>query len=371
MISAPVATAAPTDASVSSLKQEATVAQAKLNSLQTEMETAGENYYTAKAVTEKTTQKIKQSEKDLTSIQAQLVLYQKQLNMRVDSTYRTGNDSFLSLLFGASSFQDFVTRFDYMTRISQSDAELLQNVRNAKNKVEYTKHVLVQEKAAQEKQQQVEYANFQQVQSLIQKQKTYVASLNDQVKAALAAQQKAQAEEAQRRAAAAAAAAAARDKNISSSGGGSSGGGGGGGSGGGPSLPLRPFNPSALGPGHPEVVAIARKYIGVPYVWGGTTPDGFDCSGLVMYCYRQIGINLPRTSRDQYWTGSYIPANRRDLLKPGDLLFFATNTNDPGTIHHVTIYSGNGMMIEAPYTGANVREVSSYRSEFIGAVRLL
>ena len=68
---------------------------------------------------------------------------------------------------------------------------------------------------------------------------------------------------------------------------------------------------------HPEVVAIAERYLGVPYVWGGTSPSGFDCSGLVQYCYRQIGINLPRTSRVQFHAGAYIPPDRLDLLKAG------------------------------------------------------
>jgi len=388
MAFAPVAGAAPTSASVESLQQQAVAAQNKLQSLSAGVETATENYYAAKAKTDKTKQQIAQSQKDLDAAETQLAAYQKQLDERAASTYRVGNGSFLTLLFGATSFQDFVTRLDYMTLISQSDAQLVKNVRSTKSKIEHTQYTLEQQKAAQEKQQQIEYSNLQQAQSLNKKQGDYVATLNAQVKDAMAALQKAQAEEAQRRAAAAAAAAAAEEarrnsaQSSSSSSGGShsgsnssgsssSGGGSSSNSGGGStSDSLRPFNPSSLGAGHPEVVTVARKYIGVPYVWGGTTPSGFDCSGLAQYCYRQLGINLPRTSRDQFWSGSYIPANRRDLLKPGDLLFFATDLKDPSTIHHVAIYTGNGMMIEAPYTGANVREVSSYRSDFIGAVRL-
>ena len=391
------APAAPATASTATLKQQTTAlqqqaasAQNKLESLSSEMETASENYYSAQAETEKTKKKIAQSQKDLAETQAQLVAAQTQLDERAAAAYRTGNDSFLSMLFGSSSFQDFVTRVDYIRRISQSDADLIQRVRSAKNKIEHLQYTLQQQEKVQEQQQQAEYANYQRVQSLITQQKRYVDSLNNQVKDALAAQQRAEAEEARRRAAAAAAAAAAQaahkatkkttgttgsgSKATSSSSSKSSGTSSSGSllssGGGSTSSGLRPFNPSSLGNGHPEVVTIARKYLGVPYVWGGTTPSGFDCSGLVMYCYHQIGINLPRTSREQFYSGKYIPASRRDLLKPGDLMFFATDLSDPDSIHHVTIYAGDGMMVEAPYTGANVRVSSSYRTDFIGAVRL-
>jgi len=368
----PAASAAPQNSSVADLQQQASAAQDKLSALSTQMEVASESYYKAQAQTEQTKAKITQSQKDLAAAQEQLAGYQQQLNLRAAATYRTGGDSVLSLLFGSASFQDLVTRFDLISRITQNDENLIKSVRSTKSKIEHEQYNLEQQQAQQVKQQATEYEKLQQVQGLIADQKSYVDSLNTQVKDAIAAQQKAQAEEAQRRAAAEQQAAntGGGQGSPSGGGGGSSSGGGGGGGGGSSGLSLRPFNPAALGAGHPEIVTIARRYIGVPYVWGGTSPSGFDCSGLAQYCYRQIGVSIPRVASDQYWAGNYIPASRRDLLKPGDLMFFATDLSDPSTIHHVTIYSGNGMMIEAPYTGASVREISSYRSEFIGAVRL-
>jgi peptidoglycan DL-endopeptidase CwlO len=121
------------------------------------------------------------------------------------------------------------------------------------------------------------------------------------------------------------------------------------------------------------VVAVAKQYLGVPYVWGGTSPSGFDCSGLVQYCYDKIGVSLPRTSREQFKAGAYIPPNRLDLLKPGDLVFFAVNA-DPDEIHHVGIFAGGDSFIEAPCTGDVVR-VSSLtgriqsRGDYVGACR--
>jgi cell wall-associated NlpC family hydrolase len=99
------------------------------------------------------------------------------------------------------------------------------------------------------------------------------------------------------------------------------------------------------------VVADARKYLGVPYRWGGTDPStGLDCSGFVQRVYSDLGVSLPRTSQEQSTVGTAVP----DLAsaQPGDLLFFEPGANGPG---HVGIYVGNGMMIDAPHTGASVR----------------
>ena len=117
-----------------------------------------------------------------------------------------------------------------------------------------------------------------------------------------------------------------------------------------------------------QAVAIALRYIGVPYVWGGATPDGFDCSGFAMYVYGRLGITLPHYTGDQWKIGYRVPAGQ---LQPGDLLFFDMGANgDPG---HEGIYVGRGLFVQAPHTGDIVRVSSlldpARAAGYVGAVR--
>ena len=110
----------------------------------------------------------------------------------------------------------------------------------------------------------------------------------------------------------------------------------------------RSVGTSSGGPTGAEVVAAAKKYLGVPYVWGGTDPaTGLDCSGLVQRVYRDLGIELPRVSRDQAQAGRPV-ASMADA-RPGDLLAFHS------PVDHIAIYLGDNMMIEAPRPGKNVQ----------------
>lgn len=116
---------------------------------------------------------------------------------------------------------------------------------------------------------------------------------------------------------------------------------------------VAPTPASASGPTGADLVAEARKYVGVPYVWGGATPQGLDCSGLVKLSLSALGVDMPRVAREQMTQGT--PVASLDQAEPGDLLVF-----DGGS--HIGIYLGEGRMIDAPKPGDRVRERDVYET---------
>jgi cell wall-associated NlpC family hydrolase len=110
--------------------------------------------------------------------------------------------------------------------------------------------------------------------------------------------------------------------------------------------------PARLPAGLSPAVDIAQRYLGVPYVWGGESPSGFDCSGLVQYVYGQLGVDMPRLAADQARVGQ--PVAGLAEARPGDLLAF----HDP--VDHIGIYAGNGLMVVAPKTGDVVKVQAVY-----------
>lgn len=150
-----------------------------------------------------------------------------------------------------------------------------------------------------------------------------------------------------------------------------------------------PATPYAVG-----ALTDVRRWLGTPYSAGGggkngpstgwcssSAPDdgrgddgscraantvGFDCSSLMVRIFSQAGLSLPRTSRQQWKIGTHVSLKQ---LRPGDLLFWAYNTSNPGSIHHVALYLGHGLMAHSPHTGDHVRVAQVYLSGYIGAVR--
>ena len=131
------------------------------------------------------------------------------------------------------------------------------------------------------------------------------------------------------------------------------------------------------GPLATAAVSYALAQLGTPYLWGGESPGGFDCSGLVQAAYAAAGIHLPRTAQDQYNAGPIVPANQQ--LEAGDLVFYGTDASQIShvgicrscQIDHVGIVvDDHGDMIDAPHTGAVVRiEPYTTWSNYIGATR--
>lgn len=147
-------------------------------------------------------------------------------------------------------------------------------------------------------------------------------------------------------------------------------------------VPVRNLPVSSVGTGGPAdggtvsgplpqglsgIAAVASKFVGVPYLWGGTTPSGFDCSGLLQYAAAQNGVHIGRTTYQQFQEGKAVGMGQ---LRPGDAVFFKGGDSIGGLPGHVGIYIGHGMMVDAPHTGANVRieSVASFGG-YMGARR--
>ena len=127
-------------------------------------------------------------------------------------------------------------------------------------------------------------------------------------------------------------------------------------------------NPAVLKGTAEKIIASAKKHMGAPYVWGGMTPSGFDCSGLVQYVFAQNGISLPRTTALQYKVGTSVSKSN---LKPGDLVFF--NTSGSG-VSHVGIYIGDNQFIHSSSSkGVVITSLSNsfWSARYLGARRVL
>lgn len=345
-----VATASPAG-DIKAAKQRAQEAKTRLDDLSDDLEERSEEYAEIEDELTQTRQQILETERELESALRELDLAENQLNNRASSIYRKGSLDLVSVFVGVTDFQDLVTRLDLMRRIGRSDAIVVNSVKLAKDRITQAKATLETRKSEQIVLRDRAARKRDEVSSALHAQEEYLSQLNTQVKKLVKEERERQERLAAKRAAEAARIAA---QSAAASG--------------------REFDPSTLGGTRADAVTVARSFVGrTPYLWGGTTPSGFDCSGLVQYCYRQIGVSIPRTSRQQFRFGSYIPPNRLDLLKPGDLVFFGRG-GDPNRVHHVGMYIGAGNMIHAPQTGMLVSVSSLHgriasRGDYVGATR--
>lgn len=342
--------AAPSTPQIRAKQQQAAQAQAKLQDLNDELEMNLEDYGAVTESLQQTRGQIVVTEKTLAQTQARLAASQEVLASRAEAIYRSGSVDLIAVLLGTTDFNDFLNRLELLNRISGSDAELVATVSADSARVTRTKAALENRENEQIALRAEAAAKKQAVESAVARQTAFAASLDSEVKKLIKDEEAQQA----RIAAELARQAAARNSSTQRP-------------------PARTTDLSKLGPAHPDALAAVRKYLGVPYVWGGTTPAGFDCSGLTQYAYAAIGISLPRTSRSQYRIGTFIPEDRTDLLESGDLVFFG-NGGDSNRIHHVGMYAGNGVFLHAPGTGDHVRYSSltdriRSRGDYVGAVR--
>jgi cell wall-associated NlpC family hydrolase len=326
---------------------QAAAAQAAVAKLQDKSEMASENYNLAASRYNKLTSKERTLRAHIASLTATQKKLQAKLDTRIGVMYRQGPLAAISLLLDQRTIEGFVTAMHAMTSLSEHDTATVADLKASRAEAVTAHNALVAAKTEAGKQKRAMAANAAAIHSQYVAEQNVYTGLNADVKR-LIAEQKAREEAAAR---ALAAAARARERALlaarhhASSGGGSSHGGG---------------NPPASGRGA-KAVWWAESKLGTSYVWGASGPNHFDCSGLVMWAYRHVGVSLPHHAASQIGHGSQVA---RANLQPGDLVFFGS------PIHHVGMYVGGGDFIEAPHTGANVRiSRLSGRGDYAGACR--
>ena len=285
---------------------------------------------------------LRRNEYRLHVAQGNLKTAQKRLMARLYSMYVNGSPSAIEVLAGAHSLSQVIDRTESAQALSNQDSQLGRQALNFEHAVQARERQLEKLKRVREQAVREQDAKLHEAKSELGRERQLLASIHSSIshlqaqeaaheraaRAAALAQLRAEQEAARR----AAQRAAETPTGVGSS----------------PPTQIVPPPPvnvptGSPGAGHPQAASIALNYLGVPYQWGGASPSGFDCSGLVMYVYAQLGISLPHYTVAQW--------NATDPIAspaPGDLVFF-------NGLGHVGIYIGGGKFVDAPHTGSVVR----------------
>ncbi len=314
--------------------------QAQLSKVYEQSDMAVERYNEAASRLRDVQDRIVRNQHLLKVAEYKLGVANDHLTARAVQVYKADDAGIIDVVFASRTFEDLLTQLDVMQRMTESDAQTARAAKVYRQEISDRRVALEADRksaatlvAQREDSKDQVLALQAQLESTAGGLKSEIADL--EAKAAAAA--KAAAEKAALAASQTASASSSGGSSSGSSSSSSSGGSGGGGT---------AVDPG--GSGHSAVVAIAQRYLGVPYVWGGASPSGFDCSGLTMYCYAQIGIGMSHGATDQQRQSKPVSLS---ALQPGDLVFFGSASYS----HHVGIYVGGGQMIHAPHTGTVVQ----------------
>ena len=317
---------------LASKSQQAAQIAHDIDALDQELGVASEAYNRVKVDLDAITDKVDASQKRLSEIQQSLEKRRGLLNARAASMYKQGRTSMLEVLLRTKDFADFLEQADYVSRVAQSDADLVTRIKSTKDSAE----ALQQQLNEQRRQQQGLFAQASakktQVEMKLSERQTLLSSVNQDIQNLLAQQIQAQ---------------HASDQVLNQA-----------------------AQAALINVPSGSLAKTAMQYLGVPYHWAGAGPGAcptgehricFDCSGLTMYVYKLYGIDLPHNAAMQFNRGIKVTLQE---ARPGDLVFFGMPP------HHVGMYLGNDLFIQAPQTGdvVKVSKLSS-RSDTSGICR--
>jgi cell wall-associated NlpC family hydrolase len=325
----------------------------QLQQLSDSLERARGRYEAANAQLAKIQSDLRENRNELHIAKRNLKASERTIAKRLVTLYTTDQASTLEVILGAKNLDDMINRMDSAKSVTSQDASILAQVKTFRSAVKHHGAILATARATQQRVVGQRAAAKQAIESKITAQQNLYNSLKGQIARLVAADQARQlqmAQAAQARLQLAHRVAQTQQQDTV--------------------VGISAITPSAdtvvaPPPTHGGVVGVALSQLGTPYVWAGSAPGGFDCSGLVMWAYSQVGVALPHSTYAQYGYG--VPVSR-DQLAPGDLVFF-------DGLGHVGIYIGGDQFVHAPHTG-DVVKISSlnegwYASTYVGARRIL
>ena len=321
---------------------------AQIQALGEEVGAAAERFNGANYRLQHLTNELRMTRRDLARARSMQRVAQDRLAERLVQLYTSNEPGALEVILGAESLDGMLDALEARERVADQDAAIVEQVRSYRKRVALRVQQLRRARAEQADVVEQRAAERASIEAKLAERQRLLGSVRAEI-ARLRVQERARQAELERRARASL---AARQSTVISE-----------------PAPSREDAPAPVAPPPADasrgaqVVAIAMRYLGVPYKWGGASPTtGFDCSGLTMYVYAQIGISLPHYAAAQYQMG--VPVSRSQL-QLGDLVFFRG-------LGHMGMYVGGDNYINAPQTGDVVKISSiSARSDWVGARRVL
>ena len=311
---------------VSSLSSQAASVRSEINDLDHQLEVATEAYVGLQVSLKAINAKVDDSERRLYAVNHTLEKRRAALDQRVAAMYEEGRVTLFDVLLDARSIGDLLDQADLLSRITHSDADLVKETTAARDSAQSLALQLSEQKRSQVLLTEQAETKRAQIQQQLDQRQAVLNGLDQQIQQMVTQQQQAD---------------IASEQVLNQQG--------------------RDALADAPGTLPYNLARTALKFLGVPYVWAAAGPNSFDCSGLTMYVYGMFGIDLPHNAAAQFDLGTKITL---DKALPGDLVFFGMPP------HHVAMYLGDDLIVEAPHTGDFVKVSKlSGKSDFSGVCR--